>query len=192
MPEYGASPATLESILITDQLFSRKGRQREPELEAKSLQTLAELNSDSPTELIDSFLQMSLDLCRAGTAGLTLLETNAAGDQEFRWTNLTGRLANCVGGTTPRNFSPCGVTLDRMSPQLFAYPGRYFGYFNQVELPIVEGLVIPFHVGTETEGTIWIVSHAEELGFDSEDARIMSSLAEFVGCALHVSRQLEP
>jgi RNA polymerase sigma factor (sigma-70 family) len=180
--------ATLESILITEQLHSRSCRERRAEQEAESLRTLARVIAASPQDLVDAFLKIPLDLCRAGTAGLSLLETNASGEQVFRWTNLSGKLSNCVGGTTPRNFSPCGVTLDRNSPQLFSYPARYFQYFNQVDVPIVEGLVIPFYAGPKTEGTIWIVSHDEQSRFDSEDARIMTSLAEFTGCALHLTR----
>jgi RNA polymerase sigma factor (sigma-70 family) len=190
LSECVSTPPTLADILITEQLFLRPCRQRESDLERTCFHDLALANSVSPTELIDCFLKMPLDLCGAGTVGLSLLETNAAGKQEFRWTNLTGKLAKHVGGTTPRNFSPCGVTLDRKSPQLFAHPGRYFEYFNQTEFPIVEGLVIPFHMGARTEGTVWIVSHDDESQFDSEDARIMSSLAEFVGCALYVSSVL--
>ena len=138
--------------------------------------------------MIDCFLQMPLELCGAGTAGLSLLETNADGEQQLRWTNHAGKLAHYVGGTTPRNFSPCGIALDRMSPQLFAYPGRYFQYINQVDVPIVEEPVIPFHMGTKTEGTIWIVSHNEDSQFDSEGALILSSLAEFVARTLHLAR----
>jgi RNA polymerase sigma factor (sigma-70 family) len=180
-------PATLENILITEQLLSRGFRQRRSHQEEESLHILAE--AATPDQLIDAFLRMPLDLCRAGTAGLSLLETTPKREQVFRWTHLAGKLAKYTGGTTPRNFSPCGVTLDCNSPQLFAYPGRYFHYFNDVEVPIVEGLVIPFHVG-ETEGTIWIVSHEEGLGFDREDVRIMTSLTEFAGCALHLLKLL--
>ena len=57
-------------------------------------------------------------------------------------------------------------------------------------MPIVEGLVIPFHVG-KTAGTVWIVSHEEKTRFDSEDARIMSSLSEFAGCAIHLSKSFD-
>ncbi len=187
-PEPEQVPVTLESILITEQLVSRNPRQHRLGEEANCMRNLAEAVAASPEHLIDSFLEMPLELCHAGTTGLSLLETNDAGEQVFRWTNLAGKLANCVGGTTPRNFSPCGVTLDRNSPQLFAYPGRYFEYFNQVEVPIVEGLVIPFRVGAKTEGTVWIVSHEEESKFDFEDVRIMTSLTEFAGCALHLVR----
>jgi hypothetical protein len=181
-------PTTLEDTLITEQLLIRSRRQRRSEKETECLRNLAEAVAASPKHLIDTFLKMPLELCNAGTAGLSLLETNDSGEQVFRWTNLAGKLAGCVGGTTPRNFSPCGVTLDRNAPQLFSYPGRYFQYFNQVDAPIVEGLVIPFHVGTKTEGTVWIVSHDEKSRFDSEDVRIMTSLTEFAGCALHLLR----
>jgi RNA polymerase sigma factor (sigma-70 family) len=179
--------ATLKDILITEQLSSRACRRHAPQEEANSLLALMHSADASTAELIDCFLKISIDLCRAGTAGLSLLEVTTSDKQEFRWTNLAGKLEKAVGGTTPRNFSPCGVTLDRNSPQLFAYPGRYFKYFNQVEVPIVEGLVIPFHVG-KTAGTVWIVSHEEQTKFDSEDARIMTSLAEFAGCAIHLSK----
>jgi len=197
-PTLSASPgrvqhqATLEDILITEHLLYRTRRQRGSQVEAESLRFLAQTVAASPEHLVDSFLKMAIDLCRAGTSGISLLETSSTGVQVFRWTNLAGKLAKCVGGTTPRNFSPCGVTLDRNSPQLFAYPARYFQYFNQVEVPIVEGLVIPFHVGATTQGTVWIVSHDEQSRFDSEDARIMTTLAEFAGCALHLIRSLQP
>jgi RNA polymerase sigma factor (sigma-70 family) len=182
---------TLKSILITEQLSSRTCKPRPSLQEAACRQSLVRTAVASPEQLIDCFLEMPIDLCGAGTAGLSLLETNASGEQEFRWTNLAGKLAKCVGGTTPRHFSPCGVTLDRNSPQLFAYPGRHFTYFNQVEVPIVEGLVIPFRIGDATAGTVWIVSHDEQTKFDAQDVEIMSSLAEFVGCTIHVSKSFD-
>ena len=89
-----------------------------------------------------------------------------------------------VGGRTPRNFSPCGTTLDRGAPQLFSCPDRYFTYFEGVDTPIVEGLVIPFAVSGRALGTIWVVSHDEHRRFDAEDGRIMTALADFTAAAL--------
>ena len=116
----------------------------------------------APDELVDTLLRASLELCSAGTAGLSLMETSSEGEQIFRWTNLAGALDRHVGRTTPRNFSPCGTTLDANAPQLFAYPGRRFPYFNGLEFPIVEALVIPVDLGGEILGTIWVVSHDEK------------------------------
>lgn len=182
---------TLESILITEQLSQRACRQRSFEQEAECLRSLWRAVSESEEQLINALLQMGLDLCGAGSTGLSLLETDSTGERVFRWTHLAGKLAKYLGGTTPRNFSPCGTTLDRNSSQLFAYPDHYFQHLSRVDEPLVEVLVVPFHVGTKTEGTLWIVSHEEESGFDAEDARIMASLAEFAGCSLHLARSLD-
>jgi signal transduction histidine kinase len=119
------------------------------------------------------------------------METSSEGAQIFRWTNLAGELGKHVGGTTPRHFSPCGATLDAKAPQLFANPGRRFQYFDRLELPIIEALVIPVDLGGEVLGTIWVVSHDEEVKFDSEDVRIMIGLAEFASCALRLTRLSE-
>ncbi len=83
------------------------------------------------------------------------------------------------------------MTLDRNAPQLFWYPGRRFQYFNGLACTIVEALVIPIYLDEKTPGTIWIVSHDEEVKFDSEDARIMTGLAEFTSCALRLIRSSE-
>jgi len=184
-------PARLEDILITEKLKSRRRRKPNAHAENAALHGLARVMATAPDELIDTLLRTALELCSAGTAGLSLLETPARGDPIFRWTNLAGALRKHIGGTTPRDFSPCGVTLDRNAPQLFAHPGRRFQYFNGFEFPIFEALVIPVGLGAELTGTIWVVAHDDEVKFDSEDARIMIWLADFTSCAFRMTRLSE-
>jgi signal transduction histidine kinase len=186
-----SEPARLEDILITHKLKSRRRRKPNTHSENAALHALARVMAIAPDDLIDTLLRTSLELCSAGTAGLSLLETPAEGEQIFRWTNVAGALGKQLGGTTPRHFSPCGVTLDRNAPQLFTYPGRLFQYFDGFDFTIVEALVMPVDLGGERPGTIWILSHDEEVKFDSEDARIMTGLAEFTACALRLTRQSE-
>ena len=183
-----SEPARLEDILITEKLKSRRRRKPNAHAENAALQGLARVMATAPDDLIDTLLRTALELCSAGTAGLSLLETPPQGDAIFRWTNLAGALNKHIRGTTPRNFSPCGVTLDRSAPQLFSYPGRRFQYFNGLDFTIVEALVIPVDLGGEVPGTIWVVSHDDEVKFDSEDARIMIELADFTSCALRMTR----
>lgn len=183
-----SEPATLEEILVTYKLHSRRRRKQNSRDENIALRDLAKIMATAPEKLIDALLEMALELCTAGTAGLSVLETNAEGKQIFRWTNLAGMLRKHIGGTTPRNFSPCGVTVDRNAPQLFSHPGHRFQYFNGLSSPIVEALVIPVYLGDNTPATIWVVSHDEEVKFDSEDVRIMTVLAEFTSCALRIIR----
>ena len=141
--------------------------------------------------MIDSLLETALELCCAGSAGLSLFETLPDGKRMFRWVNLAGEFKPYIGGTTPAEFSPCGVTLEREAPQLFAYPEHYFQYLAGAGIPIVEGLVIPIYVGAESPGTLWIIAHDDECKFDAEDVRVMTSLAEFTAGALRVIRAYE-
>jgi signal transduction histidine kinase len=184
-------PAGLDDVLITQKLKSRRRRKPNAHAENAALHGLARVMATAPNELIDTLLRTALELCSAGTAGLSLMEIPPAGEPIFRWTNLAGALNKHVGGTTPRHFSPCGVTLDANAPQLFVNPGRCFRYLNALDTPIVEALVIPVDLGGEILGTIWIAAHDDEVKFDSEDARIMVCLAEFTGSALRMTRQSE-
>lgn len=180
-------PASLYDILATESLALRPHRKRDPGQTESAIKMLRNAELGGRGQLIDCFLQIANRLCKAGSSGLSFLVKNEKGEQVFRWTNLAGKLSEYVGVTTPRNFSPCGVTLDRGYPQLFCDPGRYFTYFSKVPIRIAEGLVIPFDVGGKTRGTVWICSHENTEAFDFEDAQIMSVLTEFVSCALHVS-----
>ncbi|GAC1702268.1 MAG: hypothetical protein NVS9B4_07260 [Candidatus Acidiferrum sp.] len=190
-------PATLEEVLITHKLKSRRRRKPSSHHENVALRELARVMAIAPDDLLETLLRMALELCSAGTAGLSLIEDSGASDQPpnhqtesqlFRWVNVAGTLRDLRGRTTPKTFSPCGVTLDRNTPQLFANPARHFPYLAEVPTPLVEVLIIPMHLGDETPGTLWITTHDEEVKFDSEDVRIMSALAEFTASALRLTR----
>ena len=179
-----ASAGSVDDVIVTQMLGLRPARLPNLAAEHSSFVSLARELVGKPEDLLQRLCEAAVELCGAGSAGVSLLER--AGDEEqFRWVAMAGTYAPYVGGTTPRNFSPCGTCLDRGSAQLYYYPERYFTYFSQVEPPIVEGLVVPFSTSSRVLGTIWIVSHSEaERGFDNEDVRIMSSLADFTAAAL--------
>ena len=61
-------------------------------MEADSLRALARVAATSPAHLLDFFLKMPIDLCGAGTSGLSVYDASAPGDPVFRWTNLSGKL----------------------------------------------------------------------------------------------------
>lgn len=186
-----ASPrACLEDILITGEIGRRKPRRPDHAAENRALVALAREMTDRPRHLFQKLLDIAVELCHAGSAGISLLKSGGDGEH-FVWEALSGVYAPYVGGTTPRGFSPCGTTLDRNAPQLFFHPARYFTYFGEVEPPIVEGLVIPFYAQGRPLGTIWIVSHDESRRFDAEDVRIITSLGEFTSAAFHLLSSLD-
>jgi signal transduction histidine kinase len=191
VPAPQREPVKLEDVLITGQLYSRPQKGRDPKEEAESLQRLARVMARKPHKLVETLLEMALHLCRAGTAGISLLEERPDVDSVFRWTHLRGALEGYVGKIKPKEFSPSAVCLNLGSPQLFSYPAKYFEYFRDVNPPIVETLIFPLPISEEIQGTLWIVSHNEGVKFDSEDVRLMTVLAEFTSCGLHLLESIE-
>jgi signal transduction histidine kinase len=187
------SPAAagLDDVLITDDLSERAPRPPEYEAENRALVHLAHTMVDSPENILQILAEITLNLCNAQTAGISLLESSDAGEEIFRWRALAGTYASNLGGMTPRNFSPCGTVLDRRAPQLFSNPALHFAYLDEVFPSITECLLIPFFVDGRPVGTIWAMTCDDIRTFDAEDVRILTSLGEFAATALQVVSALD-
>lgn len=173
----------VEDVWITDELHRRPPRELDPQKELSSLQNVAAMVETSPKEILTVLMQQALVLCPAHTSGLSLLHKNDGG-QFFHWDAMAGVLRDKVGGSTPRNFSPCGFTLDHSSTQLVCKPGRYYNYFLDVDPQIIEGLIVPVYVDRVGIGTIWIAAHDLKTHFTLTDVQIMESLASFTAAAI--------
>ena len=184
-----SSSATLLDVLATDDLTRRECRPANYRVEAQVMAILAQTLADRPEDILQVLVRTAVELCGGGTCGISLLESDGR-TKVFRWVALAGVCEKYAGGCTPRDHSPCGVTLDRGVPQLFIAPGRYFTYLADLEQPITEGLVIPFFHGDLAFGTIWIAAHDPNRQFDREDARLMSRLGAFTSAGLQTVRSL--
>jgi RNA polymerase sigma factor (sigma-70 family) len=178
---------SLADVVISDALLSRPIHTLDSQTEIKAMYDLADLLSDGAPRVLKRLAQMAIELCDAGSGGISVLEVDGDGNEQFRWQALAGELEKYEGGTTPRDWSPCGQSLKAAKAMLYSYPARYFTYFQEVSTPLVEGLVIPMFADGQPIGAMWIVSHEEGRNFDAEDARIMTSLAGFVAAALRIS-----
>jgi PAS domain S-box-containing protein len=182
---------TEADVLMTGVLASRPARQPDLVGENQALRTLAQHLMDEPQSLLKTLVGIALNLCRADTVGVSLLETAPNGESIFRWVAIAGVLEQFEQTTTPGNFSPCGRTLSCNQPQLYSHPERYFTYLYDPQYPIVEGLLIPLGVNDHPLGTLWILSHDEARHFDTEDQRLMMSLGGFTASALYSMQQLQ-
>jgi len=172
----------LESILCTHELSLRPSRKPDFEALTGALVTLARTLANSPERILQQLVETEMALCRAQSAGISLLEEEN-GRKIFRWHGLAGQYAPHLWGTTPREFSPCGTVLDTNAAQLMRNLDRHFTYFAAIEPRISEALLVPFHVGGEAIGTIWVVNHDEARHFDAEDLRVMTTLGEIAAAA---------
>jgi PAS domain S-box-containing protein len=182
---------TEADVLMTGVLANRPARQPDLAAENQALRTLAQHLMDKPQSMLKTLVRLALDLCRADTVGVSLLETTPNGESVFRWVAIAGALEPFEQGTTPGNFSPCGTTLACNQPQLYSYPERFFTYLEHPQFPVVEGLLIPLHVNDRPLGTLWIISHTDARHFDTEDQRLMMSLGGFTAAALYSMQQLQ-
>jgi signal transduction histidine kinase len=182
--------ATLADVLITDELARRPSPAPDLRAENDALHALAQRIAQQPRAALDAIATVASQLCRCGSAGLTVLETLASGEEVVRWVALAGELRRHVGTSVPRHLSMSDVCLDCNAPQLFSHPSRYFTYLADMAPPVVEALVIPVHVEGRAFGTILAVAHEQSRKFDREDVRLLTSLANF-SAALLEARERE-
>jgi signal transduction histidine kinase len=177
----------LESVIATGELVRRGSRAPDYAAESAILASLAQGMAGSPELILQSLAQAALTSCRAGSAGISLIEEDGL---HFRWRALHGELAAHLGDTTPREFSPCGTVVDRNSVHLFSYLERHFHYFAAMRPTIVEALLVPFSFESKPVGTIWVMTHDDAHRFDAEDARLIGNLGRFAAAAYQVRSAL--
>ena len=171
------SPFGLEDVILNSEILHRPYRPPDYEAENSALKSLAQTMVDSPRSILQKLVETAHFLCNAHTAGLSLLEERD-GEEVFRWEALAGVFADRLNNTMPRHASPCGTTIDRNAPQLMYMAERVFPALT-ANPPVVEALLVPFHVANKPVGTVWIVAHDENRKFDREDERITKILAQF-------------
>ena len=182
VPGRTLDPPVLHSMVSTAELARRPSRPPNHEAENKALIALATSMAASPEGILQKLADTALTLCRAHSAGLSLLEE---GDQKsnFHWRAIAGQWASHINGGTPRDFGPCGTVLDHDVPMVCSHPERDFPYWAPIKPVLEEGLLIPFHIKGEAVGTIWVVAHDTSRRFDAEDLRVMTSLGTFAAAA---------
>lgn len=176
--------ASLERVLRTRELNERASRTPDYEAENRALCAIAQHMADSPQSTLQKLVEAALEVCRAGSAGVSLL---SKGNSNFYWPAIAGAWKEQIGGGTPRDFGPCGVVLDRNAVQLFTHPERYYPYLLPVSPAIEEVLLTPFFVDGKAVGTVWVVAHDPARKFDREDVRLIESLGRFAAAAYQLS-----
>lgn len=182
----GQSEFSLNDVVINSELARRPARPPDHALENSALMALAGTMAAAPEKILQQLVETALRLCRADTAGISLLEKHD-GAEVFRWEALAGFYADRLNGTMPRAASPCGTTIDRNATQLMYMAERVFPALT-AQPPFVEALLVPFHAEGKPIGTVWVVAHDESRKFDAEDARLLNVLAQFASTAWQLWR----
>jgi PAS domain S-box-containing protein len=172
----------IDDVLITAELTRRSSRDPDHAAEARALSALAEELSVNPAGVLQKCAELALDLCRADSAGISILEPGGE-HGTFRWHAAAGAFAANLGGTLPREASPCGVVIARDAVLLFNRAERVFPKMKGVEPRVYENLLVPWHANGAPVGTLWALKHTPDDRFDAEDARLLQSLSRFASAA---------
>lgn len=172
-----------EHVFGTDLLFKRPSRAEDFKAENAALVILANELASQPRNLLQKLVEVALELCRAESAGVSILESES---KAFRWHACAGAFAENAGARIAYAESPCGIVLERNSPILFLEPSSYFAPLKHIKPPIAEALILPFHDENRPVGTVWVVQHSPERKLDREDVRLMTSLSRFASAAYHI------
>jgi len=174
------APVPLESVLCTDELDKRSSRPPDYQTEVRVLAALVQALADSPGNVLQTLADTILEALRCDSAGISLLTED---EKRFYWPAISGAWKPHIGGGTPRDFGPCGDVLDRNVPLMFRHVERRYTYFQPVQPPVEEALLVPFYIEGKAVGTVWAVIHTDRRKFDNEDLRQLMSLGRFASSA---------
>lgn len=175
----------LEEIIITQELGKRTGRSVPAADQQVAVNALTEAMASTPERVLAVLADQALRLCAAHSAGISVEDLSGT-PPVFRWHAVAGRMASFVGGTMPRDFSPCGETVARRETVLMRGLIRHYPYAAQLNIGMEEALLVPFFIGGRAVGTVWILAHDTSRIFTAEEARVLERLSEFAAAAVTV------
>ncbi|MFO1160914.1 MAG: HWE histidine kinase domain-containing protein [Reyranellaceae bacterium] len=175
---------TFEEVYVTRELEQRAVSAIDQRRLKEAIQELAGHMVNGPEKVLPRMVALAMEISGGVSAGISIAELGEQPPQ-FRWAFLQGSLSAFEGATTPRDFSPCGITLDEDSPVLTRHSERYYPWIAAVNVELPEVLLVPLHRGSEQLGTLWIVSD-ERSHFDRGHVEAITEIAAFVSIALQM------
>ncbi len=175
-----------KDVYITAQLNARPIGKTNHLQEKRAIQELAQCMVEDPEGILPRFTELAMEITGARAGGISVLESDPA-PGNFRWRYLSGAAKPHEHGLAPRNFSPCGKTLDLDEPVLTAHPARYYGWIADAGMDAAEILLVPLRVAKgEQVGTLWV--NSDQPGhFHRGHVRALTELSQFVAAALRMT-----
>ena len=187
-PTYAETGVEVISLDQHSSFAQRRLHARDILDQMEALRLLCDAFLDTPDSMLQEVVNAAIHLCGADSAGISLAQPAKGEAEYFIWVTVAGEWSHLVNSTLPRYPSPCGVCLDRGTPQIVRVGKRFFDSMG-IEAPLVaDGLLLPWEM-EGIRGTIWIVAHVRPTAFDITDLRVIQSLADFA--KMGVRRKLQ-
>jgi signal transduction histidine kinase len=169
----------------TAELDTRPARTPDFESENKALRMLSAALGATPRAFLQQLVEVTLETLKVEAAAVCLLSHDGSGDT-LEWLAHAGSWSAVPPRRTPKQGTANGAVLATGVVQLFAHPEREDVGLAAAGVPMAEALVAPLRASGQALGTLWAASRGRL--FDSEDRRLLESLAVTAGGGLALLR----
>lgn len=181
-------PLAVQGVIANQQLNQRSARAPDHAAQVAATTTIVKALAETPESVLAKLSQAVLQLTGADSAGVSLFGRES-GNRVFLWQAAVGLFEKYLGSVVPYDESPCGSVISTDKTMLMLNPGVAYQTAAQVQPPIQEVLLVPFHVNGQPVGTVWAISQGSKK-FDAEDARLITDISELAALAYHVLTKL--
>lgn len=181
-------PLHIRQVIANQLLVERPSRLPDYKAEVEATTAVVKALRETPESVLTTLSHAVRQLTGADSAGVSLSGRDD-GKQILLWQAAVGLFEKYLGSVVAHDESPCGSVLETDATLLMVDPGKAYKTAAQVEPPIREVLLVPFHVDDFAVGTVWIVSQSNKT-FDAEDARLVTNISELAALAYQVLTRL--
>ena len=182
-------PQRVRPVIANQLLAERLSRTPDYKAQIEATTSVIKALRETPASVLAKLSEAVKSLTRADSAGVSL--SGRDGDKQiFLWQAAVGLFEKYLGSVVMHDESPCGCVLETDATLLMVDPGTVYKTAAQVDPPIREVLLVPFHVDGRTAGTVWTISQSSKT-FDAEDARIVRDISELAALAYQTLVRME-
>lgn len=182
--DLNAIPDDVRTVIANHLLDERGTREPNHRAEVRATTDVITALLETPDSVLAKLSETVRRLTEADSAGVSLSGYDG-GHRVFLWQAAVGLFEKYLGSVVIHEESPCGSVLDADALLLMTDPGRVYKTAAQVQPPIQEVLLVPFHVGGRPVGTVWAISQGSKR-FDAEDARIVTNISKLAALSYQV------
>lgn len=182
-------PERVRPVIANQLLAERPSRTPDYEAQINATTSVIKALRETPKSVLAKLSEAVKALTHADSAGVSLSGRDD-GKPIFLWQAAVGLFEKYLGSVVIHDESPCGCVVDIDATLLMVNPGSVYQTAAQVDPPIREVLLVPFHVDGRTAGTVWTISQSGKT-FDAEDVRIVQDISELAALAYQTLLRME-
>ncbi|SFU60769.1 GAF domain-containing protein [Polaromonas sp. YR568] len=181
-------PPAIQQVIANHLLSERPSRAPDYKSEVEATSEVIKALRETPGSVLTTLSYAVKRLTGADSAGVSLSGRDD-GNRILLWQAAVGLFEKYLGSVVPHAESPCGTVLETDKIILMVDPAKAYKTAAQIDPPMREVLLVPFHVDGRVAGTVWLISQSAKT-FDAEDARLATNISELAALAYQVLTRL--